>query len=497
MILQRDYGGFDSAFFGVTLSLKGEKDWALYQKLRVGESFPIEGLLSEDELFHVLQLATVASHEIRHFHDSLISPFGARAFRARVSVALNSLQLLDQIIKSGANCVPFPMSQWCGLNDKQRNSQKKGWGSPPAGSTWREMPIPQISRREVRELDAKAPVSMMEGPRATKRLIRGGLWYKDKLEALASDSVLLDGKPIQSWEIFELSALLVQMADIDDFENGRGFRWSERFAEYIMKTEASRYGDILRLAGSLWRERDEHFDLYRTSLMASWSILGAYSPDNPRESPANRFACLFRYLKEHGFSAGIEDANSLFNLWSSALKLSTPDDGLKHTSDLFKNLDMNLALAIGLDIKWKHLFEEFKSVVGGLSAASSHLRKLMATNVSVYVDPDRYLNEHKQFPNIIIRTIIDEYIKFSKDQVENIDVDHLEREDGGPKTIFTELGVASAHNFVTLRQSVEMSSLIGVSDLFFRDRGIRQFDAKRARRIFEKDTGVLMREVLK
>src|ERR1700732_1262099 len=150
MTLQRDYGGFDPAFFGVTISLSGEQDWILYEKLRAGESFPVEGHFSKDGLFHVLQLATAASHEVRHFHDSLIAPHSARVFRARMNMALNSLQLLGPLANSGTNCQPFPISRWCSLNDKQRKAQMRGWGKPPSGTAWTVTPMPRITKAMLR-----------------------------------------------------------------------------------------------------------------------------------------------------------------------------------------------------------------------------------------------------------------------------------------------------------------------------------------------------------
>ena len=110
MSLQRDYGGFDPAFFGVNLVLSSEDDWNLYRKLRASENFAIEEHFAGDDLWHVLQLASVAAHECRHFHDFLIAPYSVRVLRVRMLMALNIIQLLDSIVGSGANCLPFPMS---------------------------------------------------------------------------------------------------------------------------------------------------------------------------------------------------------------------------------------------------------------------------------------------------------------------------------------------------------------------------------------------------
>ena len=498
MVVQRDYGGFDSAFFGVTLRLSGATDYDLYRKLRLGETFPVEGHYQEDELCHVLQLATVASHEIRHFHDSLISPYGALAVRARVGMALNWLQLLDQILNSGANCLPFPMSRWCRLSDKARGAQKKEWGKPPEGAAWVEVPLPHITPAMVRELDTKKLDVSKEGKRAIKSLILAGHWYRNKLDALSSDRCELENVSIESWEIFELSALLVQIADVAAFENKRGYRWPARFADYIMKTESNRYGEILRLVARLGQSLGEPF-VYRANLICQWSLLGAHAPRSPEESPARRFAALWRHVRKHGFPAG-DDPGAIFALWSKELKLSTPNEGLERTRTIIDALRKAIADAAAygalLKLKWKEEFHQFRCYIEQVASASDHLRTAVLRDPQNYVDPYRYLKHHNDFPNMIIRTMVDGFVAFPDNEDPTRDVDHIEERDGGPMTILTEMGVASPHTFVTLEQSIAISSLIAVCDLFFRDSFFRLADAQRMRRMFEEERGVRLREVL-
>src|ERR1043166_2489717 len=92
--MQRDFGGFDPSFVGVTLRFENEDAWRRYQAQNASPTpLSVKGLPPESR-FEALSLASVVSHEVRHFHDFLISPYSARVFSLRLKALINELSTL-------------------------------------------------------------------------------------------------------------------------------------------------------------------------------------------------------------------------------------------------------------------------------------------------------------------------------------------------------------------------------------------------------------------
>ena len=146
MTAQKDFGGFNSRFHGATVRLASAADWEVYQALRAGGRAWPDPRLSDDELFGILSIASALAHEIRHFHDFLITPYGGHVFRLRIHAALNALQLLVPIMKSDANCLPFPIQKWCSLNELGRKNEKEWWGKRKDGAKWNPVSLPYVEQ---------------------------------------------------------------------------------------------------------------------------------------------------------------------------------------------------------------------------------------------------------------------------------------------------------------------------------------------------------------
>ena len=363
------------------------------------------------------------------------------------------------------------------------------------------MPLPHINQAAVRSELPKHSVLVPKGKQSIRKLLLAGTWYKNRLEELASDSARVDKREVRSWEVFELSALLVQFADINELQNGREFRWPERFFDHISKSDGTRYGDVLRLARDLFQQRGETFDPILMSLLVHWSILGDYSQDQNKASPAFRFARAWEHVAEIGFpvmATAIGNPTAVFGSWSAALKLSEPAMGLNHTRDLLQQLMENVELATLSDALWKDQFKTLLPTLKGIAKSSDHMRLVVQQRPMDYIDPVRYVNSHSLFSNMNFRTIVDGFVEF-KDVIrepQSFDLDYISDVDGGPKTVISEAGSASTHSFVDLQAALKTATVVGVTDLFFRDNSVRHFEAKRARRLFEEEFEIAMREVL-
>jgi hypothetical protein len=115
MNIQLDYGGFDPAFIGVTLRFSSARAWNTFDTFRKTDAPLHVGGLTRDEAFEAISTTTVISHEVRHFHDFLLTPYSARIFKLRIEALVNALQTVTQLFQHDANCIPTPISTWCHL----------------------------------------------------------------------------------------------------------------------------------------------------------------------------------------------------------------------------------------------------------------------------------------------------------------------------------------------------------------------------------------------
>jgi hypothetical protein len=137
-------------------------------------------------------------------------------------------------------------------------------------------------------------------------------------------------------------------------------------------------------------------------------------------------------------------------------------------------------------------------VVEGIAKGSDHMHRTLQQRPRDYIEPRRYVNSHRLFSNMHFRTIVDGYVEYQDVRLgpDHFDIDHISQQDGGPKTVITEAASLSEHSFVNLQAALKASTVVGLTDLFFRENSVRHLEARRARRIFEEDFQICMREVL-
>src|SRR5438093_714367 len=143
MSIQLDFGGFDPIFPGVSISFSRSEAWRTFEAYTASSSpLPLSG--SDEEIFETLSIISVLAHEVRHFHDSLLSPYAIRVFRLRFHTLLNILQVLPDLVKDGPNCIAVPLSKWGAFDQAERQKYLEELGNLPSGSEWNPVSLPYI-----------------------------------------------------------------------------------------------------------------------------------------------------------------------------------------------------------------------------------------------------------------------------------------------------------------------------------------------------------------
>ena len=124
--IRQPYGSFDGRFpTGIILNVQSGEQWDILIGRKVLNQAEIETFAQSDSphLFSLVSLATTLDHEMRHFHDFILSPLGSSILTARLSIAMNSLQVFGRLTEaSDLNSLPLPLTRWVEMSANERDS---------------------------------------------------------------------------------------------------------------------------------------------------------------------------------------------------------------------------------------------------------------------------------------------------------------------------------------------------------------------------------------
>src|SRR5205085_6947184 len=266
MAIQLDFGGFDPSFIGVTIRFGNDRAWQIFDAFSKSANPPSLIGLPRDERFEDLSITSVVSHEIRHFHDFLLTAYSAQVFRLRVQALVNLLEVLFYISKSDANCLPVPLSEWCRLDDTGRKEYLSWLPQRKDNKPWSPVELPFVDDKP---FDFQQPTSPMSWSSETvERLIRAAIYTRERIhEFTYNPRTVRGGASFQPWQIFELSGFLIQIQDI---WYTYGAEDTQLFMEYL-QTSDNPYGLMLKLAANMWWRAGLTFDAAMTSAVVAWS----------------------------------------------------------------------------------------------------------------------------------------------------------------------------------------------------------------------------------
>jgi hypothetical protein len=325
---QRDFGGFDPKFIGVTLQVDGERSWERLLRLFAGDGTDAAGLESvhdPSERAETILAATALSHELRHFHDFLLAPLGAAVVRARLMAQLNATQFI--LISSSseswkaANCIPVPISDWCARSQAERSAYLAGLNS------WRGMAKPPLVAPE---LPVVAPAEEVAEPRtrileldSTPELLRAiARAYRQLDSYLAPPDIAISDEPFLPITASELSAILIQIQEA-------WMAFGQDAADLVLAELANGPPRYRRTAGII--ALYEQHGLLGKPLAAAvtWSLCGGWPGADSEESAFARFAKVTAHLVRHPNDVNVDaPVGVLFADWDERFRRDPTFDTL-------------------------------------------------------------------------------------------------------------------------------------------------------------------------
>lgn len=507
-MVQLDYGGFDPSFIGVTLRFSSSKAWTTFEASRRTDS-PLDLANRQGEdAFEALAVTSVVSHEVRHFHDFLLTPYSSRVFKLRVKALIYVVQALPFLVEGEGNCFPVPIPRWCCLTEAERLREISFLPPRPDGLPWRPIDLPLMQG-----IDLAGPrqgrLDSQSRDDVVRQILQRVMEIEEQIGQLTFNPETVGQRSsFQPWQILELSGILVQ---IQDLWQTYGLDHTQLFVDHLSSAKGNPYSTLLSLVAEMWSRGGSPLDWIGASAVATWSLLGSYEKDGWRACPTVRFIRLWRYLSENGLPRTSFDVVSLLELWSARLGLSSVADGLNETRKTFSQLVTLLERFERQSPPGSLLSTGYipllLRVAGGVAKASGHMIDRFLANPADYVNPRKYLESADQFVNPALRVMFEgggitiPGCSTLKDAVRDLELrQHLVQwaADSPAGYVIASMiapYALSDYAFVERGDVAELGTLIGLADFLFADSARARFDVQQAGRAFFGEAGIVPVEV--
>jgi hypothetical protein len=413
-------GSLDSRFFGIKIAYDSIDDFKFSTQVYSRDldssklvEMRLGGLISDRHLW----LTTTVEHELRHYHDSLISAhwLGIQSLRNQAAMNTQSMQavLARFVGEQGANCLAFPLRKWLQLGTSERKMRVDAWPRDEADIIWRPVPLPLYP------LPASPPTTfwpdVTDDLRDEAEQLAGLIFVctmgHDRIDKLNAGRTAGDWSAFRPSHVYEISALIAQLyAAHVTFDEQAAHDLRRSIQSHGMRDYGGHFNYVLTFLlacnGIGWSNV-----VHVANSLATWAMLGP--PDRtedlqgrPRDEremvmscPAARLAFALDVVRARGLPA--EAPAELFDILDQEAgttdhrsAMAWVDTMVETRSRAYAKLAEQTGRRDVIAIS-KH-FEIYKAERG-------KLRQVLRDDLAAYADPARYMMEIARFPRPVIR----------------------------------------------------------------------------------------------
>ncbi len=405
------FGSFDGRFLGISLELGGGAERGALPWLSPAALEPqaarsaIKGLRADAPLQGLLEMTSV-THELRHFHDFLLSPLGANVLRSRYLAAINGFPLLPWLTAQERS-VPVPLSTWITMPAERRESY------------WRRA---SLHAEAIRGRPLAPPLDVPFAPTVTPFGRGDGFSYQLIGEEGIDDLIMLvagqlrraeyllggvvqNGELWSPGQLFEVNALLTQ---VQHLHLVAGTEVADGVLAALTAGNSC-YTPILR---RIWRAfasrrgNDVGIAIPDVVAVCSFALLGSCEGEYLYGEAMVRFALIAAHVAKHGMSEAPTIAE-LYGEWDEVLAAAGRDGGptlggveksLRDEEELAARLDRELDPPAKDD-----LAGPMKLACQQYLVARRALVKRFLADPDTYLRPRSYLRSLAELPRPAVR----------------------------------------------------------------------------------------------
>lgn len=380
------FGHFSPAFYGITTHLAEEE-----------HSRALAAYFEADEIgkwargmadFDIAKLGPLSApdHEIRHFHDALLSPWGCDMMGLRLSVVINALQSLWAIDDHPGRFLPTPMERWLDWDIAKREAWIADTGDFFGISHLDEIvTLPEIKIAAIDEFDPQEdplPYQVWVTVDAQRKLRNARKRRPSPIEV----------GTISNDDAFECAAHVIQMQAI---WQGQG---EQATADYLQHLATANLDYLMsyRFVDHALRQAGIPITVERLSVLFAWPLLCPPLADEDHD-PAMRLSCLMMTAAlEPARLLADESPSELWDYLDERLDLTDWRTNLAQADASAKRRATSYAA-----MRASHLGEALKPVLDVADIWLDDRARLIEgfhTDPLAYVSPQRYLNDDGNWP---------------------------------------------------------------------------------------------------
>lgn len=382
-------GRFDPRFLGVTIRARDVADvhsFRLHDPALRPQTALLEGL-GDDVVISDLSRQTVLDHEIRHFRDSLLFPFGAVTTRSRINASYNGFLVAAALkrLRGNANALAVPLQQWLRMPEARRadylDSVRRDLRMPPLPVIARDDDLSEFGSGPLKlSIDEQMLVVGCRVALADYQRVED-LWrcpYKDGAEAV-----------VAALDIWEAAGLLCQLAAM---EAHAGNDLMQRFLNWIKDHGPLSYRRGLTALNACLATMGWDPTLRNLLALATWAQMGAFATEMTASSPCHRLASIVAGAQKGRKWVSDSPFLELITSWDEL----TETDSIAALRDATDNFDRFAEQAARSDGGMAARLSP--ELFTALCKARHRMLAAFLTDPDAYVDTTAYLRDDAGYP---------------------------------------------------------------------------------------------------
>lgn len=119
------YGSFNPNFYGVSQALNTPEAFVLLKEYAAAADVSDWHDAQEDHDLARLAAVSAIDHEVRHFHDFLLSPWAMQTMVFRLQATINGQTAIKALANASGDFIPVPLTRWMGWDAERRDEWLK------------------------------------------------------------------------------------------------------------------------------------------------------------------------------------------------------------------------------------------------------------------------------------------------------------------------------------------------------------------------------------
>ncbi|TCW83920.1 hypothetical protein C5O80_12465 [Burkholderia sp. SRS-46] len=489
------FGAFNPRFYGVSLHLS-DRDRLNLQGRYVDVSDDLVDWAernAEPSLNDVSVLSAI-DHEVRHFHDFLVSPFGTVTMASRMQASINGFHVLKTLSECPGRFVPVPLVRWIEWDDSARqrwlDSTGSFFGIRSADDIVELAHVPDVARAPFpRDLAYRADASSNQRFLIAAALIAAQAY--STMEVRRKHRSSLGDISASADDIFEATAHLVQ---VQAAWSGQGEAAANALLDYIMTSPAKFLAPLQALL-KVMRVSTGQIDVARATALCTWMLLGQGERSMAEGHPGHRYFQVLVLAAATPVDKAFSEPMPAGMLFDRLDKLTQSASWRANIASASESADEKLALYEELARSLQGgYFDALFAVVRAWHHDQAFARRMFLDDPATLANPDHNLHS-LEYPLPFIETRMGSMMHQRRDALDLDDQRVITIDEEGKQVLAYISSPGREHTTLDVDDALAARLVTHMTDFMFVDEPVDDLYEHWCRRLIERFVGKKMLSV--